>query len=207
MKRKIIASIIAKNQRGLNQRLNKVRKNVKFFQLDVMDGKFVRNKSFMFNFKIPKGNYEAHLMMFNPEKWIEKSYKKVHTIIFHVEAVKNPDEVINLIKSKKKKVGIAINPKTHVKKIKPYLNKVDLVLVMCVNPGKYGSKFIPATLKKVKELRKLKPKFNIEVDGGLGLEHTGEAKKAGANLFISGSYLQNTDDVGKAVRELRRRII
>ncbi len=204
MKKQIIASIIAKNQEELNKRISKVKKYIKRLQLDVMDRKFVKNKSLMFDFKVPKGNYEAHLMMLNPEKWINKYARRVHTIIFHIEAVKNPDEIIKLIKSKRKRVGIAINPKTSINKIKKYLNKVNLVLVMTVYPGKYGNKFLPFTLKKVRQLRKLKPKLNIEVDGGLGLENTPKAAEAGANLFITGSYLQNSDNVKKDLWLLRK---
>ena len=166
MKKIVIPSIIAKNQNELNDRISKVDSSV--YQLDIMDGKFVKNKSLMFDFNIPKNKkYEAHLMILNPKLWVEKNSEKVDSIIFHFETTRNPEELIKLIKSKKKKVGIAIKPWTPVKKIEPFLEKINLVLVMTVNPGKYGSKFLPKTLDKIKELRKLKPKLNIEVDGGI----------------------------------------
>lgn len=187
---KIIPSLIASSQKELNERFSKV-KSFKYFQIDVMDGKFVKNNSFQFNFKLPKNKkYEAHLMVKNPLDWIKKNSKKVETIIIHYESKDKTLNTINLIKKKHKKVGLAINPKTKIKEILEYLPMIDLVLIMTAAPGKYGSKFLPITLKKVKELRKLKSKLNIEVDGGINNKTIKQAKKAGANSFVIGSYLQ-----------------
>ena len=204
MKKEVIPSLIAKNQKELNERFSKIKSQFKIFQLDIMDGKFVKNKSLMFNFKLPKGKfkYEAHLMVKNPKVWIIKNWKKADTIIFHIESTNDSKYLIKLIKSKKRKVGIAINPKTNVKKIIPFLNSIDMVLIMTVTPGKYGSKFLPNVLKKVKEIRKLKPKLNIEVDGGINNKTIARAKKAGANRFILGSYLQKSKNVKKAKGKL-----
>jgi len=204
MKKEVIPSLIAKNQKELNERFSKIKSQFRIFQLDVMDGKFVKNKSLMFNFKLPKGKfkYEAHLMVKNPKVWIIKNWKKADTIIFHIESTNDSKYLIKLIKSKKRKVGIAINPKTNVKKIIPFLNSIDMVLIMTVIPGKYGSKFLPNVLKKVKEIRKLKPKLNIEVDGGINNKTIARAKKAGANRFILGSYLQKSKNVKKAKGKL-----
>ena len=204
MKKEVIPSLIAKNQKELNERFSKIKSQFKIFQLDIMDGKFVKNKSLMFNFKLPKGKfkYEAHLMVKNPKVWIIKNWKKADTIIFHIESTNDSKYLIKLIKSKKRKVGIAINPKTNVKKIIPFLNSIDMVLIMTVIPGKYGSKFLPNVLKKVKEIRKLKPKLNIEVDGGINNKTIARAKKAGANRFILGSYLQKSKNVKKAKGKL-----
>jgi ribulose-phosphate 3-epimerase len=204
MKKEVIPSLIAKNQKELNERFSKIKSQFRICQLDVMDGKFVKNKSLMFNFKLPKGKfkYEAHLMVKNPKVWIIKNWKKADTIIFHIESTNDFKYLIKLIKSKKRKVGIAINPKTNVKKIIPFLNSIDMVLIMTVIPGKYGSKFLPNVLKKVKEIRKLKPKLNIEVDGGINNKTIARAKKAGANRFILGSYLQKSKNVKKAKGKL-----
>ncbi len=203
MKRAVIPSIIANSQIELNERIKLVNSNV--YQLDVMDERFVKNKSLMFNFKLPKGKrYEAHLMIANPENWIEKNLKKTNAIIFHIESTKNPDKIIGLIKNKKIKVGIAINPKTPVSKIKIHLDEIDLVLVMTVNPGKYGSKFIPKTLEKVRQIRKLNPKIEIEVDGGINDKTIIKALSAGANRFVSGSYIQNSENPKKSFEKLKR---
>jgi len=122
------------------------------------------------------------------------------------ESASNPDRIIRLIKSKKRKVGIALNPRTNISKIKPYLNKIDMVLVMTVKPGKYGSKFLPETLKKVEEIRKLKPKLNIEVDGGISDKTISSARKASASMFVVGSYLQKSGDVNKSLKMLKEKV-
>lgn len=206
--KKIISSIIAKNQKELNERFEKV-KSLKNFQLDVMDGKFVKNKSLMFDFKLPgtKGYYEAHLMVKNPEAWIKKHYKKVNMIIVHIESFEDDNEIkniIKLIKSKNKKVGIAINPPTKIDALAPFLNSIDLVLIMTVTPGKYGSKFVSSTLKKIKQLRKIKRNINIEVDGHIDDKTIIRVFKAGANMFVSGSYLQKSKNIKKSVAKLKK---
>ncbi len=195
MRKEVIASIIANSQKELDERIKKV-KFVEKYQLDIMDGKFVKNESFQFDFKLPKANYEAHLMTKQPELWINYLAKQVKTFYFHIETTKQPLKLINLIKKHKRKVGIAISPRTKIEKIKPYLKKIDNVLVMSVYPGKYGAKFLPNTLKKVENIRKLVPKINIEVDGAINNKTIELAKNAGANLFISGSYLQKNKKLG-----------
>lgn len=212
MKKVVIPSLIAKNQEELNDRFSKVRGVSSVFQLDVMDGKFVKNKSLVFDFKIPKvkgKKYEADLMVSNPRKWIEKNWRKTDTIIFHVETCKNVKEVcelIDFVRSKKRRVGIALNPETPVKKISQFLGFVDLVLIMSVKPGKYGSKFIPKMLNKVKEIRKLNSKVDIEVDGGMNDKTIKLAAKAGANRFVVGSFLQGSEDVKKSVGVLKEKL-
>ena len=210
MKTAIIPSLIATNQKDLDKRFEKVKSYSKVFQLDIMDGKFVKNKSLMFNFKLSKvKKYEAHLMVENPKSWISKNWKKTDLIIFHIESLKSNSEVreiIKLIKSKRKKVGIAINPMIRVKKIIPYINSINMILVMTVIPGRYGSKFLPNTLKKVKEIRKLKPKLNIGVDGGISETTIYQARRAGATSFIVGSYLQNSKDVKISFKFLKDKL-
>src|SRR3989344_6241032 len=118
MKNEIVPSIIARNQKEINERVKKVGKYFKTLQLDVMDAKFVKNHSLDFKFSLPKtkNDYEAHLMVKNPEKWIDENWKKTKTIIFHIEPLNEVriNRLIKEIKSKKKRVGIAINPKTKI---------------------------------------------------------------------------------------------
>lgn len=210
MKRTIIPSLIAKNQKELDERFGKVKNVSDIFQLDVMDGKFVKNKSLMFDFKIPKGKrYEAHLMMKNPKKWIEKNYRNIDTIIFHAESLKKTKDVydlIDFIKSKENKVGIAVKPKTSVKNISQFLGFVDLALVLAVNPGSYGNKFLPTTLNKIREIRKINPELDVEVDGGINDKTISRVSVAGANRFVVGSYFQKSENIKKAFDELNRRI-
>ncbi|MFH1376888.1 MAG: ribulose-phosphate 3-epimerase [Candidatus Woesearchaeota archaeon] len=203
MNYQIIPAIIAKNQKELNVRIVKVYRYFKTIQLDVMDGIFVKNKSLIFNFRLPRNKkYEAHLMVKNPISWIKKYDNNVQRIVVHVES-ENVEKALNLIKSMKKQAGIAINPKTPLNKYLKFLKKINYVTILAVNPGKYGSKFIPSALKKIKEIKKINPKINIEVDGGLGDKNIKQAKKAGANLFISGSYLQNSKDIESSIKKLK----
>lgn len=208
----ILPSVIAKDQLELNNVIEKVKDHVSWLQLDVMDGKFVPTHSLDFDFELPKSDkkYEAHLMVAEPEKWIQENHDKVNTILFHVEpcqTIKEIIKIINLIKLKNKKAGIAVNPETSVDEIKPYIDEIDEILVMTVNPGFYGAKFLPETLEKVKLLRKLRPELDIEVDGGMNPETIELAKHAGANYFIVGSFLQKSDDVKAALQELNKKTV
>lgn len=200
----IIPAIIAKNQREFDERFERV-KFAGLIHLDIMDGKFVTNQSLNFQLALPRKKYQLHLMVDNPISMIKWVSKFATTVIFHIETCKDDDEirnVIKLIKTKKKKVGIAINPKTKINEIKDYLKSVDLVLIMTVNPGKYGAKFLPSALKKIKELRKLSKRVKIGLDGGIDYKTIIKGKLA--DFFVSGSYLQNTNNSKEAVINLKK---
>lgn len=205
MKSRIVASLIAASQSELDSRIAKVRGVVKAMQLDVMDGHFVKAHSLDFDMKLPRGVFEAHLMVTEPEKWIDK-VRGARTIIAHIESCKDPAGFIRAVRKKKKRVGFALNPDTPVSKVKPYLKKIDQVLVMTVHPGKYGAKFIPATLRKVKDLRRLAPKIDIEVDGGINNRNIEKAAAAGANCFVSGSYIMKSKNPRKAFAVLEKEV-
>lgn len=208
MEKIIIPAIIAISQEELDERINKVKDHAEFLQLDVMDGMFVPSHSLDFDFKLPEIDckFEAHLMVNNPEEWIEMNYSKVDTILAHFESCKNPEKVIGLIRNKGKKVGLVINPETSVQDIEEFLDNIDQVLVMTVNPGFYGAKFLQENLSKVKELRQLKPDLAIEVDGGVSIDTIKTLNEAGANLFVCGSYLQKSEDVALAIEKLKNLI-
>ena len=174
---------------------------VSYIHLDIMDGKFVNNKSFTvseikkFN-DISKKSFDVHLMVKNPIKYInDLALLNVNTISFHYEAVENLDEVINLIKNYGIKVGIAINPKTDINVLIPYLNMIDIVLVMSVEPGYSGQAFIESTYNKVEKLKELiinnNSKSLIEVDGGVNIENAPILKEKGTDIIVSASYIQN----------------
>ena len=174
---------------------------VSYIHLDIMDDKFVNNKSFTvseikkFN-DISKKSFDVHLMVKNPIKYInDLALLNVNTISFHYEAVKNLDEVINLIKNYGIKVGIAINPKTDINVLIPYLNMIDIVLVMSVEPGYSGQAFIESTYNKVEKLKELiinnNSKSLIEVDGGVNIENAPILKEKGTDIIVSASYIQN----------------
>ncbi|MBW2974579.1 ribulose-phosphate 3-epimerase [Candidatus Woesearchaeota archaeon] len=206
VKNKIVPAIIAKSQEELDKRIDKVKDYFEILQLDVMDGIFVPTHSIDFDFKLPKTKcrYEAHLMVDNPYEWIVKNNEAADIFLVHIESCREPEKVIGLVRSKGKKIGFVINPKTPLEKIKPYLDRIDQVLVMTVDPGYYGSPFLPEALDKVRELRELKPGLDIEVDGGINADTIKKAYQAGANLFVCGSYLQKSGDVKKAAEGLEK---
>lgn len=210
MNYKIIPSIIAHNQEELDARLSRVKGLGDFVQLDVMDGKFVADRTFEFPFALAKKtSFEAHLMIKSPFDWIKKNEKFFNSFIVHAETlgfslIGNPlARAVKDLHSKNKSVGIAINPETPVKRIRKHLDYVDKVLFMTVNPGAYGSKFLVETLVKIEELRRLAPKMDIEVDGGMNPNTLNLCRKSGANSFVVGSYLQNSSDVKRDWKELQ----
>jgi len=204
----IIPAIIAKTQIELDECLSKVKDFSELVQLDIMDEIFVPNSSLDFDFDVSFSNirFEAHLMITNPMEWIEKNWWKVDTIIVHFESCKNPKDIIKFVKNKGKKIGMAINPETEVHNVKPYLDDIDQLLIMTVNPGFYGSKFLLETLGKIREARKIKPNLDIEVDGGVTPETIKSIDDAGANMFVSGSYILKSDGVKEAIDSLRKPI-
>lgn len=207
MKNQIIPSIIARNQSELDSRLSKVINQSDIIQLDIMDGKFVKNKSLLFNFLLPKNKtYEAHLMMKDPHSWIKKNYAKVDTIIVHLESHHFEDNLA-LIKKLRKKIGIALNTKTFLSKLF-FINmkEIDSLLLMSVQPGKYGASFVPHVVEKVRQARKLYPALAIEVDGGINTTTIPLMKKAGANKFVVGSFIQKSRDVEKDFQNLKNLI-
>ena len=204
----IVPAIIAKTQQELNEILSKVKDLSGFAQLDIMDQIFVPNSSLDFDFDVSGSNmrFEAHLMISNPMAWIEKNWNKVDTILVHFESCENPDEIIRFVKNKGKKIGFALNPETQVNDVKAYLDDIDQILIMTVNPGFYGSKFLLETISKISEVRKIKPDLDIEVDGGITPDTIKLVYEAGANMFVSGSYIIKSDDVKGSIDNLRNLI-
>jgi ribulose-phosphate 3-epimerase len=205
MKKEIIPAIIAKNQEEFSKNILKVKDFVNIIQLDFMDGMFVPNTSINFDFKIPETNcdFEAHLMMKNPLDWIKENFDKVDTILVHFESCDNHKEIIDFVKSKNKRIGFVLNPETDIDVLKDFINDIDQVLIMTVNPGFYGSPFLPDMVEKVKILRKIKHDLDIEVDGGITDKTIGVLNEAGVNLFVSGSYIVKSDNIQEAVNNLK----
>lgn len=170
-----------------------------YIHIDIMDGKFVDNKTWSTSEVRKFTSYstlplEVHLMVKNPEKYIE-DYALMNTsiIIFHYEAVKDINEMINIVKSYGLKVGIAINPETNINVLYPYLNLIDQVLIMGVHPGKSGQKFIIETLDKIKNVKNIiidnNYKTIVSVDGGINDEIGYLCKEAGVDELVSASFI------------------
>ena len=183
--------------------------------VDVMDGHFVPNltigppviKALRKQCSI---KFDVHLMISPVHKYIEAYADAGADIItIHPEATDNLEESILKIKSLNKKVGVSLNPKTKIDLIIDYLEKIDLVLIMSVNPGFGGQKFMPEVLDKVKQLKKIqyeqKINFDIEIDGGINFDNCQAAIEAGANILVSGTtvFKSNNGDIKKNINLLK----
>lgn len=174
--------------------------------VDVMDGKFVNNvtpgkEMYEKARKATDGIIETHLMVEKPREYIS-DFNKSDIIIFHVEAVDIEEcfELIDYIHSLDIKVGISLKPDTPLKRIMPFLEKVDMVLVMTVEPGFGGQKLIEMCLDKVSELRMINDTIDIEVDGGINLETYKEAVNAGANILVAGTAVFKAPDRQEVIK-------
>ena len=183
--------------------------------VDVMDGHFVPNltigppviKALKKNCNIL---FDVHLMISPVHKYIEVYADAGADIItIHPEATDDLSASISKIKELKKKVGLSLNPETKVEKIKEYIDKIDLVLIMSVNPGFGGQKFMPEVLDKVKELKKIQKdknlNFDIEIDGGINFDNSKIAIEAGANILVSGTtvFKSNNGNIKKNIELLK----
>ncbi len=183
--------------------------------VDVMDGHFVPNltigppviKNLRKYTKLP---FDVHLMISPVHEYIENYANAGADIItIHPEATKNLKETINLIKKFGKKVGVSLNPETKISTLIDEIDNIDLVLVMSVNPGFGGQKFMPEVLDKIKELKKIKDKneyhFDIEVDGGINFSNSKIVLEAGANILVSGTtvFKENNGNIKTNIDKLK----
>ena len=172
--------------------------------VDVMDGHFVPNLTIGPEVikklrPLTKKTFDVHLMISPVDKFIKDfSNAGADIITFHPEATSNVENTIKLIKNEGKKVGISLKPKSEIELIEKYIDDVDLILIMSVEPGFGGQKFMPEVLEKTKKIRDIinKKKLNIEleIDGGINFENCVQAKKAGANVLVSGSTIFNENN-------------
>ena len=183
--------------------------------VDVMDGHFVPNltigppviKNLRKYTKLP---FDVHLMISPVHEYIENYANAGADIItIHPEATENLKETISLIKKFGKKVGVSLNPKTEIKTLIDEIDNIDLVLVMSVNPGFGGQKFMPEVLDKIKELKKIKDKnqyhFDIEVDGGINFSNSKIVLEAGADILVSGTtvFKENDGNIKTNIEKLK----
>lgn len=180
-----------------------------YIHIDVMDGHFVPNLTLgpcVVKSLRPhsKAVFDVHLMIENPEKYVESFAKSGADIItVHYETTNNMKALINQIKSLGVKVGITINPPTPVDAILPYVEDVDMVLIMTVNPGFGGQSLIEECLDKIRFLRSKYPNLDIEIDGGVKLDNIDRVIESGANIIVAGSAVFNADEPEKVVQAIK----
>lgn len=212
---KLAPSILSADFAALAEDVKKIEAGgADYIHVDVMDGHFVPNISFgaavmkSLNGKV-KIPYDVHLMIENPDQYIgDFITENTAYITVHQEACIHLHRTIQNIKAKGVKAGVSINPATPVSTLECIIKDVDLVLVMSVNPGFGGQKFIPSALEKVKELASLRKAahldFLIEIDGGITLDNVGEVMKAGVDIAVAGSAVFGASDVADRVKEFKK---
>lgn len=180
-----------------------------WLHLDVMDGHFVPNISFgapVIKSIRPYTEllFDVHLMIYNPERYIEEFVNAgADMITIHIEAVRDPEECISMIRSFGVKVGLAINPDTELEAVEEYIDQIDMILIMSVFPGFGGQKYIDHVDEKICALRKqVHEDFYIEVDGGICAENIQKAVLHGANVIVAGSAVFG-GDIAQNIRRLR----
>lgn len=210
---KVAPSILSADYLNLQRDIEKVEKDSELLHIDVMDGSFVPAISYGPNWvpqirKISNLVLDVHLMVVNPERFVDEFADKGADIIgVHVEATPHIHRALQMIKNKGVKAEVVINPGTPVEAIKPVLYMVDQVLVMTVNPGFGGQKFLDETVKKIKQLDDIKKAegydFDIEIDGGVNNETVQAAAKAGATVAVAGSYVFGAENPAERIQAIK----
>lgn len=191
-----------------------------YFHIDVMDGKLVENNTIEkmreyteYIKQVSNTPIDVHLMVEDIEPYLKEYIDMgVQSIIFHIESCKNEEEAlkwISYLKDNNIKAGITLKPKTNIEDIYKYIPYIHKVLVMSVEPGKGGQKFLPETIEKIQELNKFIYEngfeVDIEVDGGINNETAKQVIEAGANILVAGNYIAKSEDFKQAIDSLKQK--
>lgn len=213
MRRMIAPSVLAADFGHLEREVQMVdQSEAAWVHIDVMDGRFVPNISFGFPVlravrRATQKVLDVHLMIVEPERYVARfAHDGADWITFHLEATDDALHCIHLIRESGAKVGISIKPKTPVESLRPILREVDMVLIMSVEPGFGGQQFIPESLDRIRELRRMAEELNptllIEVDGGISKENAGALFEAGANVLVAGSSVFKAEDPELEIKQM-----
>jgi len=195
----VLPAIIAGDQAELDGRLAVVAGFADNVMLDVMDGVFVPGKSLDFEYTLPKGpRYQGHVMAVDPSRHMDRLAGVADSAVIHVEAVGDVAGAVAGARDRGLGAYLGVNPGTPAEAVAPYISRIDGVLVMTVEPGRYGAPFLPRCLAKVEALKALGPELVLEVDGGMNLETAALAVEMGADAVAVGSYIFSSGDPSKA---------
>ena len=204
----IIPSILVKTKEEFLNKILAVENLTERVHLDIADGIFVPNmtisgfeevESIETSLKI-----EAHLMVSKPEnhiiRWLET---QVDSLIFHIEATQKATEVIEKAKEADRRIGVALNPETPISVLANFIDQIDFVHFMTVEPGFYGGKFVSAVIDKIKDFHYFYPDKPVEVDGGVTPDTAKQLVEAGTTQLVVGSYIWKAEDINKAIEKLK----
>ena len=205
--KRLLPAILTDDPKALETMVRQVESFTAYAQVDIMDGRFVPSTSITWEHLLPlsiKFAWEAHLMVMQPESYLEGFSKAgAQRVIFHYEATPSHEEVIASARNLGLEVGLAINPETPVSAVTHLTSQLDSILLLSVNPGFYGSKFIPEVMDKVAGLRQVCPSLRIGIDGGISEKNIAQIARSGVDDICVGSAIFLQPQPAESFRHLQ----